>query len=101
MPFGHLMLVACKPKNNSYLWKASQYPTNPRHIGEQIKKHRFDLKMPAHECQKILGIDKSTLCNWEQGKHRPNGENREKIARFLGYDPAPAKRSGQLVCLPP
>src|SRR5258707_14882212 len=56
MPFCHLELVACKPKNNSYLWKASHYPANPQHIGEQIKKRRFDLKMTAVECRKLLGV---------------------------------------------
>jgi len=44
----------------------------------------FDLKMRAVECRKILGVDKSTLLNWEQGRHEPNRENRKKILRFLG-----------------
>jgi len=83
MPFCHLELVACKPKNNSYLWKSSQYPANPEHIGEQIKQRRFDLKMTAVECQKILGVDKSTLTNWEQGRHKPNSNNSIQIHQFL------------------
>jgi DNA-binding transcriptional regulator YiaG len=95
MPFCHLKLVACKPKNNSYLWKASHYPANPQNIGEQIKKRRFDLKMTAVECQKLLGVDKSTLTKWEQGKHKPRREMRKEIARFLGYDPTPTNCSGQ------
>ncbi len=78
MPFGHLKLVACKPKNNSYLWKSSRYPANPQHIGEQIKKRRFDLKIPAHECRKILGVDKSTLLNWEQGRPQTELGDAEK-----------------------
>jgi len=84
MPFGHLELVQGKPKNNSYLWKSSDYPANPQHIGEQIKKRRFDLKMPAHECQKLLGVDKSTLSKWEQGRHKPNHLIQPKILQFLG-----------------
>ena len=83
MPFGHIKLVACKSKNNSYLWKSSQYPANPQHIGEQIKKRRFDLKMTAVECRKILGIDKSTLTKWELGTHKPNTEHNSAIIRFL------------------
>ena len=83
MPFGHLKLVIAKPKNNSYLWKSSQYPANPMHIGERIKQRRFDLKMTAVECRKLLDVDKSTLLNWEQGKHQPRLEMRRKIARFL------------------
>ena len=83
MPFGHLKFSQPKPKNTSYLWKSSHYPKEPKHIGEHILKRRYDLKMPAVECQKILGVDKSTLCNWEQGKHEPSTENRKKIQWFL------------------
>src|SRR5438552_784329 len=83
MPFGHLTLTHAKPKNNNYLWKSSHYPSNPQHIGEQIKKRRFDLKMTAVECRKILAVDKSTLFNWEQGKHKPRLEMLKRIARFL------------------
>jgi DNA-binding transcriptional regulator YiaG len=86
MPFCHLRLIQSKPKNDSCLWKSELYPSNPRHLGEQIKKHRFDLKMTGVECCKILGVNRSTLLNWEQAKHEPGSQNQQKIARFLaGY----------------
>jgi hypothetical protein len=40
--------------------------------------------MTALECRKILGVDKGMLVAWEQGRHKPSRENRERIARFLG-----------------
>jgi DNA-binding transcriptional regulator YiaG len=83
MPFCHLIRTQSKPKNNSYLWKSDKYPASPRHIGEQIKKRRFDLKMTAVKCCKILKIDKSTLFDWECGRHEPSDENRQKIVEFL------------------
>ncbi len=83
MPFCHLKLSQPKPNNTSYLWKASRYPEHPRHIGELILKHRHDHKIPAHVCQKMLGVDKSTLTNWENGRHKPNREHLGKIRRFL------------------
>jgi DNA-binding transcriptional regulator YiaG len=43
--------------------------------------------MKAVECQKILGVDKSTLTRWENGEHKPDHVGRVKIIRFLGYDP--------------
>jgi DNA-binding transcriptional regulator YiaG len=91
MPFCHLTLKCRKPQNCSYLWKASLYPTTPTHIGKHIKKRRFDLKLKATECQKLLGVDKSTLTNWENGKHRPSRQAHAGIVRFLGYDPAATK----------
>ena len=83
MPFCHLRLIQSKPKNDSYLWKNQFYPSNPRHIGEQIKRRRFDLKITAVETCKVLGINRSTLTDWERGRHTPSEENREKIAEFL------------------
>jgi DNA-binding XRE family transcriptional regulator len=78
-------------------------PGLTRHVGEQIKKRRFDLKLPAHECQKLLGVDKSTLTAWEAGKHKPSRANRAKILQFITHsfdvnDTSPAAlRSGLVV----
>jgi transcriptional regulator with XRE-family HTH domain len=79
--------VSPKPKNTSYLWKPDRYPEHPKHVGEHILKRRYDKKMPAVECQKLLGVDKGTLTRWEQGKHKPSRKHLERILRFLGYDP--------------
>jgi DNA-binding transcriptional regulator YiaG len=84
LPFCHRRLVQKKPKNNSYLWKAGVYPSNPRHIGERIKKRRFDLKVTTVECRKILRVDKSTLTNWKSGKRTPKPKHHSAITRLLG-----------------
>jgi len=39
--------------------------------------------MTAVECRKILGVDKSTLVDWERGRHKPNEEHLARIFRFL------------------
>ena len=87
MPFSHRTLKAPKPKNLNYLWKKDGCPDLPSHIGEHIKKRRYELKMPAYECQRILRVDKSTLTDWERGRHKPWRENLARITRFLGYTP--------------
>ena len=48
-------------------------------------QRRYDLKMTAVECWKLLGVDKSALTAWEHGKHLPDHENGAKIVGFLGY----------------
>jgi hypothetical protein len=37
------------------------HPANLRHIGEHIKKRRFDLKIRVSECRLIPGVSKQTL----------------------------------------
>jgi DNA-binding XRE family transcriptional regulator len=100
MPFGHQSLTQSKPKNISYLWKSDHYPTTLDISANTFKKRRFDLKMPAYECQKLLGVDKSTLTKWEQGKHKPSREHCVRIARFLGYHRRPFCRSKQHYPIP-
>jgi transcriptional regulator with XRE-family HTH domain len=79
----------------SYLWDIQRCPEHPRHIGEHIKKRRFDLKLPAYKCQKILGVDKGTLTDWERGKHQPCRQNQKQIIKFLGYDPFASPELGR------
>jgi DNA-binding transcriptional regulator YiaG len=69
------------------LYKKERYPIKLNHVGDHIKKHRFDLKMKAVECQRILGVDKGTLADWEAGRHTPTMKNWARITNFLGYDP--------------
>jgi len=87
VPFCHLGFACKKPRNISHLWKAEQYPADPRHVGEHIKKRRFDMKMTLAECRGILGVSKGTLIGWEKGAHKPQRRMRERIVAFLGCDP--------------
>src|SRR6266851_2626965 len=34
-------------------------------LSQRTKKRRFDLKLPAYQCQKILGVGKGTLTDWD------------------------------------
>lgn len=43
-----------------------------KYSSQQMQERRFDLKMPACECQKSLGVDKITLSKSEQGKREPH-----------------------------
>jgi DNA-binding transcriptional regulator YiaG len=87
VPFGHLGFTCRKPKYISHLWKSEHYPADPRHVGEHIKKRRFDLKLRMSDCRLILGVSKRTLIGWEKGSHKPSRRMRKRIVRFLGYDP--------------
>ncbi|MBI4664388.1 MAG: helix-turn-helix transcriptional regulator [Verrucomicrobia bacterium] len=86
VPFSHLALRCRKPRNDKYLWFETP-PDQPSHIGEHIKKRRLELKLKAAEVQRLFGIDKGTLADWEHGKHTPSKRMQSRIVRFLGYDP--------------
>lgn len=87
MPFCHLSFTCKKPKYISHLWKSALHPANLRHIGEHIKKRRFDLKIRVSDCRLILGVSKRTLIGWEKGSHKPSRRMHNRIVCFLGYNP--------------
>jgi DNA-binding transcriptional regulator YiaG len=73
------------------LWKNQGCPTEFKHIGDHIKKRRFELKMTAVECREILGVNKDTLADWEAGRHEPGKRFKPVIVGFLGYTPLSKK----------
>lgn len=43
------------------------YPSNPKTIGEHIRKRRMDLGLEQKEVAKIIGVPESSIWNWEHG----------------------------------
>ncbi len=84
--FFHITLRSPKPVTASYLWRIKA-PTNPAHVGEHIKKRRFELKLKSVDVRRILGVDKGTLTRWERGTHQPSKPFLQKISEFLGFNP--------------
>ena len=41
-----------------------------------------------------LGVSKAAIEKWETNQNRPTDVNRRRIVEFLGFDPAPAKMTG-------
>lgn len=84
--FSHITLRSPKPVTASYLWRIKA-PANPAHVGEHIRKRRFELKLKSVALRRMLGVDKATLTKWERGTHEPSKPFRQKIAEFLGFNP--------------
>ena len=57
-------------------------------IGDHIKKRRIELGLTQQELASILGINESTLHNWEQSCAKPRGILIPRIVRFLELDGA-------------
>jgi transcriptional regulator with XRE-family HTH domain len=63
------------------------YPTELRTIGDHIRKRRLNLGLTQREVALRIGIDKTTVFNWEAGSAGPNLRAMPEVIRFLGYDP--------------
>ena len=80
MPFYHLRLTASPPPPRGC-------PRELRTLGDHLKKARLLQGLVRREAATALGVSGETIENWETGKTVPRAELRERIVRFLGYDP--------------
>jgi site-specific DNA recombinase len=65
-------------------------PTVPQTVGDHIRKRRLGLKMLQKDVAEQLGVDKTSVFNWEANTSAPEIRYMPAIIRFLGYNPLPA-----------
>jgi transcriptional regulator with XRE-family HTH domain len=72
--------------------KKSNYPARLDTLGDHIKKKRLDLGWTKKRMAAELGVDETTVYNWEIDRTVPVVRVVPGIIQFLGYVPyAPAK----------
>ena len=81
----HVTLLAKIPPSKAY-------PVSLTTLGDHIRKRRLDLKLLQKDVARALGVDTTTINNWERNRCQPRLYLFPKIARFLGYSPFPAKK---------
>jgi transcriptional regulator with XRE-family HTH domain len=82
-------------------WKLNQQiPLQPQTLGEQIKKHRLELRWLQTDVAAKIGISSASVSNWERGVISPSRRMKKRIQKFLEYAPAvvPRNRIGDFCC---
>ncbi len=67
-------------------------PVAPQTVGDHIRKHRLALKMLQKDVAEQLGVDKTSVFNWEANTAIPAIRYMPTIIDFLGYNPLPAAK---------
>lgn len=62
---------------------SSYYPSNPKTLGEQLRKKRLDSELIAKQLADKLNVHHRTILNWEMGKVKPKGKCLKKVMDFL------------------
>jgi len=86
LPFCHAELRAPKPKPVCY-------PKQINTLGDHIRTHRLDLNLLQKEVGEQIGVEGTTITNWELNATVPAIRNIPAIIQFLGYDPFPPANS--------
>jgi transcriptional regulator with XRE-family HTH domain len=80
LPFCRIRLSAEKPR-------ISRYPKELKSLGDYLRKRRLDLGLLQREVANRIGVDHSTVTNWEKDNTVPAIRSYPRIIKFLGYEP--------------
>lgn len=86
MPFCHMTLKSKKPIPKAY-------PRKLETLGDHLRKRRLDLGLTQREVAGIIGVNETTIVNWEKNHTSPPVKYLPKIVEFLGYIPFDGGRS--------
>jgi transcriptional regulator with XRE-family HTH domain len=82
LPFCHSEFRRPRPKPQIY-------PNTLNTLGDHLRKRRLDLGLLQKQVADEIGVDETTICNWEGNKSSPSIRSIPKIMGFLGYNPFP------------
>jgi len=64
-------------------------PVQPQTVGDHIRKRRPGLKLFQKDVAEQIGVDTTSVHNWEGNRSHPEIRYMPAIIDFLGYDPLP------------
>jgi len=73
-------LTGRKPPNTTY-------PQQLKTLGDHLRKRRLELELFQKDVARILGVNDSTITNWELNHNFPELRYIPAIIDFLGYWP--------------
>jgi DNA-binding XRE family transcriptional regulator len=59
LPFCHIRLKSPKPNPDN------RYPKELKTLGDHLRKRRLDKGLLQNDLARLLGVDKTTVTNWE------------------------------------
>ena len=68
-------------------------PTQLNTVGDHMRRRRLGLKMLQRDVAEQIGVDKTSIYNWEANSAEPEIRYMPAIIDLLGYDPLPQPKS--------
>ena len=76
------------PQNYS-AGRVIRIPTEPQTIGDHIRRRRLTLKLLQKDVASQIGVDTTSVFNWEANTSQPDLRFVPAVIGFLGYNPLP------------
>ncbi len=84
---GHVVLPFCKVVLHAQKPRQMGYPTEPKTLGQHLKKRRMDMRMSQKKVATLLGISREVYGQWEADHISPRVSSMPKVIDLLGYAP--------------
>jgi site-specific DNA recombinase len=68
----------------------NQPPEELNTLGDHLLRRRLVLKLLQRQVAEQIGVDKTSITNWEANRSKPGVQYMPAIIRFLGYNPLPS-----------
>jgi site-specific DNA recombinase len=79
--------------SQDYLPSPIRIPVKPETVGDHLRLRRLKLNLFQKDVAKRLGVDKTSIFNWEKNATQPGFENMPAVIEFLGYNPLPPAKT--------
>jgi transcriptional regulator with XRE-family HTH domain len=73
----------------SYRSRVPRIPLEPKTVGDHIRKSRLQRKLLQKDVARQIGVDTTSVVNWESNWVTPEIRYMPAIIAFLGYNPLP------------
>ena len=67
--------------------KSAKYPKTLAALGDHIRTRRLELKLFQREVAQLLGVNETSVYDWEKHRTHPMMHLIPRITQFLGYTP--------------
>ena len=68
-------------------------PVEPKTVGDHIRKKRLSLKLLQKQVAQTLGVNTTSVYNWESNQTQPGLAYMPAVIEFLGYNPLPPAKN--------
>jgi site-specific DNA recombinase len=76
-----------------YLRAPIRIPVKPETVGDHIRLRRLKLKLLQRNVAERIGVDKTSIHNWEANITQPGFAYMPAVIEFLGYNPLPPAKT--------
>jgi len=62
------------------------YPKVLKTVGDKIRKRRLDLGLLQREVAERVGVNETTILNWEKNRTQPASKNMNAVKAYLEHE---------------